>query len=131
MRLRCTRSHRRPTRRSSRISTRPVAGRGDTVPETATLRPRRTRREERARRSSGRTRIAMGEEASGGRAPSPAEAARTEPLRLIGTVADQLPSARQGVAGVGEKGAPRTADSVAGGGPAGGGAAGEGGPARG
>ena len=47
MRLRCTRTQRRPTSRSSRISTRPLTGFGEMVPEIAIARPWRTRREER------------------------------------------------------------------------------------
>ena len=119
MRLRCTRTQRRPTSRSRRISTRPLAGSGEIVPEIAIARPWRTRWDERPSRRVGRTWIATGEEASGWRAPSPRKAARIRPLTVSGTLAAQLPSTAQTVPAMRAKAAPGTANSMSSGAPEG------------
>ena len=75
MRLRCTRTQRRPTRRSNRIVTRGVAG--AIVPLTSTATRRRTRAVPMAIVRLGVTVTATGADSSRPRAASPANTART------------------------------------------------------
>ena len=65
------------------------------------------------------TRIAIGEEASGGRVASPGKAARSEPLWVSGTEAAQRPSAPQTVLATPAKVAPAIANWISSGAPAG------------
>src|SRR3954468_18428100 len=114
-----TRRQRRPTLRSNRTSTRPVVGFGDTVPEIATLRPAWRCFDDSCMRSSGRTRIEMGDEASGGRVASPRKAARSEPEWESGTDADHVPSAAHTAPAMAANVAPGTANWISRGAPAG------------
>src|SRR5689334_23679314 len=90
MRLRCTFTQRRPTRRSKLTVTRGLAG--IIVPDTRSARRRRGRELPIANLRLGTTLTAIGADSMRGREPSPGKTARSEALCSSVTLEIQLPS---------------------------------------